>query len=63
MKEWMGLRRRDERKWDIQRSFKWKKNEQGELREIFILVKKITGKDFSDSNIYCGTVALLEGLF
>ena len=24
--------------------------------------EKVTGKDFSDNNIYCGTVALLEGI-
>lgn len=40
-----------------------KKMSKENRREIFILVKKITGKDFSDRNIYCGTVALLEGLF
>lgn len=36
MKEWMGLRRRDERKWDIQRSFKWKKNEQEQKRDFYL---------------------------
>lgn len=46
MKEWMGLRRRDERKWDIQRSFKWKKNEQGEQKRDFYLSEENNRKRF-----------------
>ena len=65
MKEWMGLRRSEKRKWDVQRSFKWKKKKWARSIEerFYLSEEKVTGKDFSDNNIYCGTVALLEGLF
>ena len=34
-----------------------------ENRRFYLSEEKVTGKDFSDNNIYRGTVALLEGLF
>lgn len=40
-----------------------KKKMSKENRRFYLSEEKVTGKDFSDNNIYCGTVALLEGLF